>query len=122
MRELSISELNLVSGGKNDSQKGNKLDYTDGLNIGAGIGGGMASLFKGASGDMIARGAGRGGLVGLAGVAGWNFGTYLYEDTFVGEKINEWTDKLIEQQFNDKSGNDYGDKSGNSYGDTAKKK
>lgn len=91
MRELTVFELNLVSGAKEDS---NKASYTDGINFGAGLGGGIASLSQGASGDLIARGAARGGLVGLAGVAGWNFGTYLYEDTRVGDWVRTGIDKV----------------------------
>ena len=112
MRELTIFELNLVSGSKGDS---NKASYTDGINIGVGIGGGIASMPKGVSADQIARGAARGGMLGLAGVIGWNIGTHLYEETVIGTVINKGTDKLIDYQMN-KQQSQTKDKSGNNYG------
>lgn len=110
MKELNISDLKIVSGGAEPAY----INPLDAIGIGSAAVGGGRAVSATATGDMIARSAARGGLIGLVGIAGWNTGTYLYHETPLGDWLSSGVDKLtgLDQNFNDASGNDYGDGTG----------
>ncbi|MBH2056558.1 bacteriocin transporter [Neisseria meningitidis] len=110
MKELNISDLEIVSGGSEPKY----FSPLDVIGVTGAATSGWRAVSATATGDMIARSAARGGLIGLAGIAGWNTGTYLYHETPLGDWLSSGVDKLtgLDQNFNDASGNDYGDGTG----------
>lgn len=113
MRELTIKELQIVSGGYLDPDLGDKLKN-------AKVPVSHMVVYRGIQSVGVAK----------AGYYGYKAGEFINEYTPIQDWISKGTDKIIDRQIqkaqqmqNDKSGIDYDsnatadDKSGNGYGD-----
>lgn len=117
MRELSIYELNLVSGAKVlENLASSASTYGEAALVGAVISQAPKVPIS------MAMTAGQGAMAGVgvyaAARGGWAVGTWLNENTPIQDWLASGIDKITGL---DKSGNDDGDKSGNDYGDKSGK-
>lgn len=106
MRELYIYELSLISGGNGLRASMETIAKDSGS--AAVIGGALGSAINNA-----AAGVRWGGAIGVAGSAGYELGSFLYNNS---ETVRETAIGVVESlhlRYADQSGNDYGD--GTSY-------